>query len=410
MATTIFNLLALVYLFQGLQVGRQIWSGRAEWQGGSFTQYEKRMAEQASFYLAVPIGVFFHEMAHAVAIWLFGGGVAEFGYRVFWGFVRPTADSVFTPQQDWFIALAGTIGSLVFGYVLWFVLRKNPLPAIRYFGLRAFRYQIFFSLVYYPVFTLLGFYGDWRTIYDNFRFDTTPALSGMTLAVHVAILGWFFYASRIGWFEMPTFSTKAEQEQMRALEKQAAANPHDTELQLRLIDMYRQHGEKNKARSHLRAFLKENSRSAEGYLQSAALKTQGKRQVPKGASEDAAKALSLGLANPAGIAYANQLQGEYSLGVGRLDQAIGFFNQGIEALASAERAALSAQLYHGRAVAYRRKGQYELARVDIESAIELARSSGQGQAMSQYQAELVTIERQSTQSKGLSSSNRIRPG
>lgn len=407
MVTTVFNLLALIYLFRGLQIARQIWGGRREWQGGSFTQYEKRMAEQASFFLAVPVGVFFHELAHALSIWLFGGGVAEFGYRVFWGFVRPTADSVFSPGQNWFIALAGTIGSLAFGFILWFILRNHPLPALRYFGLRAFRYQIFFSLVYYPIFTLIGFYGDWRVIYNDFRFDTTPILSGLTLAVHLALLGLFFYANRIGWFEMPTFTSLAEQEQMRALESRAVANPQDNKLQLQLIDKYRQHGEKNKARNHLRAFLKENPRSAEGYLQSAALKAQDKQQVPKGASEDAAKALSLGLSHPAGIAYTNQLQGEYSLGVGRLDQAIAHFNQGIEALAATEHPGLISRLYHGRAVAHRRKGQFNLARDDIEAAIELARSSGQGQAMSHYQAELATIDQQDTQSKGLSSIDRF---
>jgi tetratricopeptide (TPR) repeat protein len=410
MITSIFNLLALIYLFRGVQIARQIWVGRSEWQGGSFTQYEKRMAEQASFFLAVPVGVFFHELAHALAIWLFGGGVAEFGYRVFWGFVRPTADSVFTPQQNWFISLAGTIGSLAFGLVLWLILRQNPLPALRYFGLRAFRYQIFFSLVYYPIFTLIGFYGDWRIIYDNFRFDTTPVLSGLTLAVHVALLGWFFYVNRIGWFEMPTFDSFAEQERMRVLERNAAASPQDSKLQLQLIDLYRQHGEKNKARMHLRAFLKENPRSAQGYLQSAILKAQDKGQIPKGASEDAARALSLGLDNPAGIAYANRLQGEYSLGVGRLDQAIDFFDRGIESLAPAGQPALKARLYYSRAIAHRRKEQYKLAREDIGEAINLARSSGHGQAMSHYQAELAAIEQQDTQSKGLSRNDRFRQG
>ncbi|MGD2048117.1 MAG: hypothetical protein PVH03_01410 [Chloroflexota bacterium] len=408
MVTTVFNLLSLIYLFWGLQIARQIWGGRRGWQGGAFTQNEKRMAEQASFFLAVPVGVFFHELAHALSIWLFGGGVAEFGYRVFWGFVRPTADSVFSPQQNWFIALAGTLGSLAFGFILWFALRNHPLPALRYFGLRAFRYQIFFSLVYYPIFTVIGFYGDWRVIYDDFRFDTTPILSGLTLAVHIALLGWFFYANRIGWFEMPTFNSLAEQEQLRALERRAAANPQDNKLQLQLIDKYRQHGEKNKARNHLRAFLKENPRSAQGYLLSAALKAQDKQQIPKGAKEDAAKALSLGLDNPDGIAYANQLQGEYSLGVGRLDQAIDYFNQGIEALSADEQPGLIARLYHGRAIAHRRNGQYNMAREDIETAIELARSSGQSQAMSHYQSELATIEQQDTQSKGLSSNDRFR--
>jgi tetratricopeptide (TPR) repeat protein len=373
----------------------QLWRGRGSWGSGAFTQREKSLAEQSSFYLAVPIAVFFHELAHAVAIWLFGGGVEEFGYRVFWGFVRPTADSFFAPAQNWFIALAGTLGSLAFGLVLWLVLRRSSLPALSYFGLRAFRYQIFFSLIYYPVFTVLGFYGDWKFIYD---FQATPLLSGLTLVAHLGSLAWFGLATRQGAFEMPTFLTIEERKQFEALQTEAAANPHDLKLQLQMVDAYRTHGEKNKAHKQLRAFLKANPKSAEGYLQSAALKAQNKRQVPKGARDDAARAISLGLSRPAANAYANQLIGQYDLGVGRLDQAINSFSQAIEMASSSGSPELKAQLRYNRAVAYRRKENYELARQDIQEAIALSRVGGQGAAMSHYEAELTTINNHAGQS------------
>ncbi len=392
---TLFNLLALIYLFRGLQILRLIWQGRANWQGGVFTQREKSLAEQASFFLAVPIGVFFHEFAHALAIWFFGGGVEEFGYRVFWGFVQPTADTILTAPQEWFVALAGTLGSLVFGALIWLILSRSSLPAVRYFGLRAFRYQIFFSLIYYPLFTLLGFYGDWRIIYD---FSSTPILSALTMTVHLASLAIFWWAGRIGWFEMPTFRSAREREQLQSLEARAAANPYDPQLQLQLIEAYRQHGEKSKAMQHLRNYLKENPKSAEGHLELAVLYAQDKRQVPKRARDSANQALDLGISNLGGVAYANQLLGQYSLGVNRLDEAIGYFNQGLAAINLAGRSALEAQLRYLRAVAYRRKNQYYLAQQDILQAIELARDSGQGMAMSQYQAELATIKNHAGQS------------
>lgn len=408
--TGLFNVFVIIYLIRGLQIIRRIWNIRADWLGGAFTPREKGLAEQASFLLAVPVSVFFHELAHAASIWFFGGAVEEFAYRFFYGYVRPTADSFFSPAQWWFIALAGTLGSLAFGAVLWLALRRNPLPAVRYFGLRAFRFQIFFSLIYYPVFTLLGFDGDWRIIYDDFKFEATPVLSGLTLVVHLGLLGLYWRANRNGWFEKPTFLTTRERQQFTTLEEQAVVSPHDARLQLQLVDAYRQHGEKNKARQHLRIFLKDNPNSAEGYLQLAALQAQDKRQVPKGSRDSAAKALSLGLSNPAGIVYANQLLGQYSLGVGRIDEAIGYFNQGLATAGSAGQPDLVAQLRYHRAVAYRRKGQYDLARRDIEQAIELARASGQGGAMSHYQAELATIENHAVQSHGLKREDRFRGG
>jgi tetratricopeptide (TPR) repeat protein len=241
----------------------------------------------------------------------------------------------------------------------------------------------------------LGFYGDWKFIYD---FQATPLLSGLTLVAHLGSLAWFGLATRQGAFEMPTFLTIEERKQFEALQTEATANPHDLKLQLQMVDAYRTHGEKNKANKQLRAFLKANPKSAEGYLQSAALKAQNKRQVPKGARDDAARAISLGLSRPAANAYANQLIGQYDLGIGRLDQAINSFSQAIEMASSSGSPELKAQLRYNRAVAYRRKENYELARQDIQEAIALSRVGGQGAAMSHYEAELTTINDHAGQS------------
>lgn len=105
------------------------------------TGEKQRLAEQAAFFLGVPPAVFVHELAHAVAVLAFGGQVAEFGYRVFWGYVVPQG---FTALENWIIALVGTLGSLGFGALLWLVLRRHESRTLQYFGLRAFRFQIYF--------------------------------------------------------------------------------------------------------------------------------------------------------------------------------------------------------------------------------------------------------------------------
>lgn len=389
MLTTIFNLLAIFYIFRGLQIARMAWQDRQALRDGAFSQRERYLADQASFFLAVPVAVFFHELSHALAVWAFGGRVTEFGYRVFWGFVVPSGS--FTLAQDWFIALAGTLGSLLFGLVVWLLLRHNPAPAYRFFALRAFRYQIMFSIIYYPLFTLFGFYGDWRTIYD---FSSTPILSGITAAAHATLLGVYIWLERSGWFEMASFQSDAQRQQFGALEAEAAANPHDGQAQLRLIVAYRQAGLKNQAKRQVEQLLKNQPRLAEAHLELALLEAQGKRQVPGKARREAEQALSLGLANPAAVAYAHQLLGHYSLGVGRAGEAVDHFGQGLAAAQSAGRLDMAASLSYLRATAYRRLGDYEAAYRDAKQAISWAEASGQqGPALASYRQELETIER-----------------
>lgn len=389
----LFSAISIFYAFRGLQIAATVVRNWAKLRGPNFTSEDKNLAGQASFFLAVPIGVFFHELAHAVFVVLFGGQIAEFGYRVFWGFVSHTGN--YTAGERWVISVAGTVGSLVFGVVIWLALKNNPSPTFRYFGVRAFRYQVFFSLLYYPVFTLMGFYGDWRTIYD---FNATAVLSGATAVVHAGLLFWFWQADRSGFFEMGAFGSAQANEKLAALEERAAASPYDANLQMELISAYRQGGMESKARQLAQKFLKENPNSAEGYLQLAILEESGKRQIPAKAKDYALKAINLGLSKPEAAALAHQIVGRYNLGVGKAEEAIEQFNQAVGAMKAADNLDLYINLLYHRALAYRRKTQYDAAFQDIQQAIQLARNGNREEAIVFLNNELETISRHSGRS------------
>ncbi|MCA9934015.1 MAG: M50 family metallopeptidase, partial [Anaerolineales bacterium] len=343
--------------------------------------------EQASFFIAVPVGVFFHELSHALAVWAFGGQVAEFGYRAFWGYVVPSG--TFTPTQDWFISLAGTLGSLLFGLTVWLIFRQSRQPALRYFGLRAFRFQTFFSLIYYPAFTLLGFEGDWATIYN---FSATPLWSGVTAVFHLILLFLFWQGDRRGWFEMVAHQDMAEQQ---VFERATAVNTYDEKTQLQYIAALRRGGAVNQAKTALRSLLAQNPNSGAAHLEMAAVQASGKRHISTSAIDHARKALSLGLPNNTSAAYAHQLLGSYALDVSHFDDAFNHFSQGIALLKTipdAEQpAAQLAYLFRQRSLTYRRRGQETEALQDMQQALIQAQRTNSEQITDFYQKELAAF-------------------
>lgn len=382
----LFDIFSLLYLFRGLQLLNRI---RQQWRlllSNPLTQPKKHLAEQASFFIAVPPGVLIHELGHALAIWLFGGQVVEFGYRVFWGYVRPFG--TFTASQDWFISLAGTLGNLLFGAALWLALRRRRSEALHYFGLRAFRFQVYFALIYYPIFTIVLPIGDWATIYD---FAATPLLSGVTAVCHAGLLLLFWYGDRTGWFEMPAFAAAGESRSFAALQEQANANPQDTRLQLQTIDALRRGGATNQARRRLDQLLAQHPHLADAYLQRAVLRSE--RSVSPAAAADLQKALQLGLSTAQGQMIAHELLGQHYLDRDDPARAAAQFDQALD-LAVQQNGRIPdghlAQLYYGRSQAYRRQRQYDLARRDIAAAIELA--ADDQQALSRYRNEQEVIE------------------
>jgi tetratricopeptide (TPR) repeat protein len=393
---SLFNLFTLIYIFRGAQIVLEIWRQWTPLRQEPLQRWKKHLANQASFFVAVPPGVAIHELCHALAIWLFGGQIAEFGYRVFWGYVAPVGGFAgFTAAQNWFIALAGTLGNLAYGAGLWLLLRHNSASSLRFFGLRSFRFQLHFALIYYPVFTLFVQQGsDWRVIYD---FASTPLLSFLTLVAHLLALGLFVLADRQGWFEMAGFETVVEQEAFAVLAQQAAIRPEDTAVYLQYIDGLRRGGAEHKARTRLQGYLAQHPQSAEGYLQLAVLLNQNKEYVPPKSKEAAERALQLGLTRPFAVALTHQMLGRYELDHTRVAAALNHFNQAIELLPNPEYKSdfsplFTAQLYSQRSLAYRQQKQYDLALSDAQQALQLAQAAGSETAVAQFEQELAVLE------------------
>ena len=387
----IFTVISLAYFVRGLGLARKGWRRRDELSQEPLTPWKKEWAERAAFYVAVPPGVLVHELGHAAAVWLFGGSVVEFGFGFYWGYVR--AAGSFSAAENWMISFAGTVGTLLYAVVLWLFLRRRQASPWRFTGLRTLRFHIYYALVYYPLFTLITFIGDWRTIYN---FDATPVLSGATLAIHLTALAAFWWTDRQGWYEMPAFRSTAEHEELSKLREQAARQPRDQGVQLSLIDALRRSGARKEAREQLRSFLADNPHSAEGHLIMAALESEQNRFSPKAVEKHAERALQLGLPEPTNIAYAHVLLGQHYLQREKEEEAVRQLTQAINLIDRSEQAAAHQQnvahLYYLRAHARRRKGRYEEAYEDVQKAI--ARAGGPGKAPDRYENERKTIERQ----------------
>lgn len=394
---SLFNILSFLYILRSAQLGVTIWRERQAVQRGPLTPHNQYIAEQAAYFIAVPISVFFHELGHALAVWLFNGEVIEFAYRFFWGYVEHRG--LYESWERWLIALAGTIGSLLTGLALYFLLRKRPSPSLRYFGLRALRFQIYFSLIYYPLFTLLGFDGDWVTIYD---FQATPVLSATTAVIHATILLLTYRADRRGWFQMPAFSTVTEEDQYQRSASFASAHPDDPAAQLQYIDTLRRSGEERQATRLLEQFIQQYPDNAVGYLQLAAVQSHGRYDIPRRASENAARALSLGLQDARQIMYAHQLIGQHYLALGKGEQAVRAFTDALAALPQSKAPqdqAMRARLHYVRAQGYRRSQDYSSAYRDAELAVQLARSAGDTAGEQLYQGELSVIRQHTGQQR-----------
>lgn len=336
----------------------------------------------------MPPAVFIHELFHALAVWYFGGRVIEFGYRAFWGYVVPAGN--FTPEQEWVIAVAGTIGSLLTGLLIWLALHRHR-STLRYFALRAFRFQMYFSLIYYPVFTLFLPIGDWRTIYD---FATTPVLSGITAVLHATALLTFWLLDRRGWFELPAAVSATAADQFEALWAAARQNPQDLKLQLQAIDALRRGGATQQAHDQLRSLLKQHPHFAAAHLLLAAVESDGRGQVSSSAAKRAQQALQLGLDDSSQIALAHQLIGRFQLERGKGQEAAEQFSQALEhSNSTTQTSQLNlAQLHHQRSLAYRRLGQYDQAYQDIQQAIHYAQKVGNATAEKRYLDELEVLE------------------
>lgn len=383
----IFTVLAVGNFVAGLRLGYGGWRGRRVLLQEPLRSDAKQWADRSAILLGVPLGVLLHEFSHALATWLFGGAIVEFGYFFYWGYVVPAGE--FTPAQEWFISLAGTLGSLAYGLLAWLLLRRRPSSLMRYLGLRTLRFQLYFALIYYPLFTLFTFVGDWRVIYG---FSDTPWLSSTTLVAHLTLLLLFIWFDRQGGFEMPAFTSRAEQLSYEQVRVEIGRNPGNVAARLQLVEILRLGGASNQARAELRGLLKAHPGVATAHLLHAVMLSEGKRQIPSRALKEVETALALGLADSGQAARAYTLLAQYQLDISRTDEALHNLDQAL-ALTSGKGMPNEAELRYLRAQAYRRKGNFPLAQRDIEEAIGLAQSLNRVQLTARFRREEEVIRR-----------------
>lgn len=135
--------------------------------------------------------------------------------------------------------------------------------------------------------------------------------------------------------------------------------------------------------------------SAEGYLELAALIAAGRGGISREAADAARRAIDLGLSDANQFAQAHRLRAMFHLERGdgpaaqaEIDTAFAHVNG-----AGTFDTRVQAELLAIRGQALRRQGRYDEAAADVQSAIELAHSSGDAGSAARFSAELDVIEK-----------------
>jgi hypothetical protein len=182
-----FGLISLFYAFLGVRFAMQFFPNRKAIFDNRFTDGDRAMVTQAAFFFLLPVSVALHELGHAVAIWLFGGQVEDFGFYFFAGFVSydPTG---FTDAQQILVSFAGTLVNILLIMVaMGIVLFRNPPLRAPYNELLLQFSAIsgLNALIVYPLLDFAtGMNGDWTQMYDG----NVPWLTAAIIAVQVAVI------------------------------------------------------------------------------------------------------------------------------------------------------------------------------------------------------------------------------
>ncbi len=182
-----FAILSLFYVVIGVRVVFRLVTSWSDVWDRRFTQRDRAIIDEAAFFVLIPVAVALHELGHAVAIWLMGEEVVDFGFYGFAGYVS-YYPRFFTDLQQTVVAAAGSIVNLAlclaaFGIVF---LKRRPYRAATNELLLQFGFLSGINaFVVYPILDLAsGLNGDWRQMYDS----GIPWLTGLIVVVQAGIL------------------------------------------------------------------------------------------------------------------------------------------------------------------------------------------------------------------------------
>lgn len=175
------DLISIFYVLISIRVVRDIIRNRNSLMDDYVSTSDRRIVTQAAFFFLIPLGVLLHELGHAIATWNFGGKVAEFEWRIFWGYILPEGN--FTPVQRWWISFSGNLVSIMLGLIPIPFIKLIKKPIFRELTSSFVKLELVYSLICYPLFSFVAV-GDWVRIYD---FNISP-YAQLTLALHLILL------------------------------------------------------------------------------------------------------------------------------------------------------------------------------------------------------------------------------
>ncbi|MCC7359691.1 MAG: tetratricopeptide repeat protein [Anaerolineales bacterium] len=356
--TALFDFISILYVLRALAVLVTLIRNWRPFWDADVTRADRALANQAAFFLLIPLGVFLHEAGHALATWSVGGTVVDFQWRVFWGYILPAGN--FTPLQDWWISLSGNLVSIALGLLplpLLLVVRRGIWAEI----LESFaRQQLLYALLWYPAFTFFGF-GDWVTIY-NFRIVPWAELM---LVFHVALLAGLFFLDRSRWaVEHRLGRNPALTAQHRQLAEAVERQPLAAAPLARLALFYAELGEAGQASRYVRRAERLDPNDSTLKLAQARLAAQQRNPVAADKAAQAALAAP-DLTPQARASLTSQLAFNH-MQAGRREEAISAFTEALRLTPDAH------QLYHWRGIVRRSLGRNAEALSDFQAAARLA--------------------------------------
>ncbi len=207
------------------------------------TPDDRSRATPVAMFLLVPLGVLLHEVGHALAVWQLGGRVVEFNWSFLSGYVVPEGN--FSTAGTWWIYFSGNLVSILLGFAALLLLLFPVRPMVKYLAVTFAEIQLFFSLLGYPLLSLLGVEGDWVGIYG---IPPMP-IKIVIAAAHIALLLGLIWAIRNPRLRRWRLLLSHEaQRRVSSLEARIAAYPSDIQPRLDLAQYYLEQGEPALAR------------------------------------------------------------------------------------------------------------------------------------------------------------------
>ena len=188
-----FDFLAIFYSILSIDTILRLSNNWSSFWDDKITAKDKFILERVAIFILIPLGVFFHELGHALATLQVGGEVREFQWRVAWGYVIAVGN--FLPVESWWIAFSGNLVSIALGYLAILAVPLVKKPILKHLFYTFSQAELVYSIIAYPLFSFTSVRGDWIKIYD---FSVKP-YAQITLAIHIFLIFTLWLNSKTQW-------------------------------------------------------------------------------------------------------------------------------------------------------------------------------------------------------------------